>query len=145
MKSFLHFAALSCVVAKVLATHGGQEIPEIESVVASMTQEFGPAVTYAGPTEAHRSHYSTRHPTATPTPASYWLADIKHQGVAAFNPDTTYQVFRNVKDFGAKGEFIGYTNTFFSDRGCRGWGHRRYCGYTVGHQQRRKMCSRLGV
>lgn len=33
----------------------------------------------------------------------YWLADISHQGVAAFNPDSTYQVFRNVKDYGAKG------------------------------------------
>jgi len=29
---------------------------------------------------------------------------IKHQGSASFNPDTTYQVFRNVKDFGAKGD-----------------------------------------
>jgi hypothetical protein len=28
---------------------------------------------------------------------------IKHQGIAAFNPNpATYQVFRNVKDFGAK-------------------------------------------
>jgi glucan 1,3-beta-glucosidase len=34
---------------------------------------------------------------------SYWLADISHQGVAAFNPDSTYQVFRNVKDYGATG------------------------------------------
>lgn len=37
------------------------------------------------------------------TAASYWLEDIRHQGFAAFNPDTAYQVFRNVKDFGAKG------------------------------------------
>lgn len=36
---------------------------------------------------------------------SYWLEDIKHQGIAAFNPDaSSYQVFRNVKDFGAKGD-----------------------------------------
>ena len=35
----------------------------------------------------------------------YWLADVKHQGIAAFNPSpNTYQVFRNVKDFGAKGD-----------------------------------------
>jgi glucan 1,3-beta-glucosidase len=34
---------------------------------------------------------------------SYWLADISHQGVAAFNPDSTYQVFPNVKDYGATG------------------------------------------
>ena len=34
--------------------------------------------------------------------ASFWLEDIKHLGVAAFQ-DSPYQVFRNVKDFGAKG------------------------------------------
>ncbi|KZT64335.1 glycoside hydrolase family 55 protein [Daedalea quercina L-15889] len=35
----------------------------------------------------------------------YWMEKIKHQGVAAFNsrPDQ-YQVFRNVKDFGAIGD-----------------------------------------
>ncbi|KAG9228891.1 glycoside hydrolase family 55 protein [Amylocarpus encephaloides] len=38
-----------------------------------------------------------------PLPKPFWLDQIKHQGVAAFNPDSTYQVFRNVKDFGAKG------------------------------------------
>lgn len=44
--------------------------------------------------------------TTTPvevTEDSYWLEHIQHQGLAAFNPVTTYQVFRNVKDFGAKG------------------------------------------
>ena len=36
--------------------------------------------------------------------APYWLEEIKHQGISAFHPDPkSYQVFRNVKDFGAKG------------------------------------------
>ncbi|TGO43802.1 hypothetical protein BCON_0850g00010 [Botryotinia convoluta] len=36
---------------------------------------------------------------------SYWLEDIKHQGIAAFNPNPRgFHVFRNVKDFGAKGD-----------------------------------------
>ncbi|KAI0093571.1 beta-1,3-glucanase [Irpex rosettiformis] len=35
----------------------------------------------------------------------FWLENIKHQGTAPFNSDAdTYQVFRNVKDFGAKGD-----------------------------------------
>ncbi|EPT02026.1 hypothetical protein FOMPIDRAFT_141879 [Fomitopsis schrenkii] len=35
----------------------------------------------------------------------YWMETIKHQGVAAFNPrPSEYQVFRNVKDFGAVGD-----------------------------------------
>lgn len=36
----------------------------------------------------------------------YWLQDIKHQGTSAFNPNKTYQVFRNVQDFGAKGDGV---------------------------------------
>jgi glucan 1,3-beta-glucosidase len=50
------------------------------------------------------------------------MDDIKHQGIAPEEPDTSYQVFRNVKDFGAKGDgvtddtdainrAITYTNT----------------------------------
>ena len=35
----------------------------------------------------------------------FWLENIKHQGVAAFRKNATYQVFRNVKDFGAKGRY----------------------------------------
>jgi hypothetical protein len=36
---------------------------------------------------------------------AYWLETIKHQGISAFNSDpATYQVFRNVKSFGAKGQ-----------------------------------------
>jgi hypothetical protein len=37
----------------------------------------------------------------------FWLETIKHQGISAFNPNpSSYQVFRNVKDFGAKGDGI---------------------------------------
>lgn len=48
-------------------------------------------------------------PTGTPNVscAPYWLEDIKHQGVASFNPTPdSYQVFRNVKDYGAIGDGI---------------------------------------
>lgn len=40
---------------------------------------------------------------ATIGDAHFWLEDIEHQGVAAFGQDSNYQVFRNVKSFGAKG------------------------------------------
>lgn len=43
----------------------------------------------------------------SPDECSYWLEDIKHQGIAAFNSNPgDYQVFRNVKDFGAKGDGV---------------------------------------
>ncbi len=104
MKSFLCLTIFSSLAARAIATHGGRVIPEVDEVVDKMTKEFEPAVTYAGPTEKLDKPYSTSHPTSSPTPASYWLADIKHQGIASFNSDATYQVFRNVKDFGAKGK-----------------------------------------
>ncbi|KAH0563080.1 hypothetical protein GP486_002348 [Trichoglossum hirsutum] len=44
--------------------------------------------------------------STTPLCAPYWLELVKHQGVSAFNPDNSYHVFRNVKDFGAKGDGI---------------------------------------
>ncbi|KAG5643065.1 hypothetical protein DXG03_001622 [Asterophora parasitica] len=37
----------------------------------------------------------------------YWLENIKHQGTSAFNSDpASYQVFRNVKNFGALGDGV---------------------------------------
>ncbi|KAJ7074278.1 exo-beta-1,3-glucanase [Mycena amicta] len=37
----------------------------------------------------------------------FWLQNIKHQGTSAFNSNpSSYQVFRNVKDFGAKGDGV---------------------------------------
>jgi len=44
--------------------------------------------------------------TAAPSDP-YWLQTVKHQGTSAFNSDpSSYQVFRNVKDFGAKGDGV---------------------------------------
>lgn len=35
----------------------------------------------------------------------FWMQNIQHQGLAAYNSNPgSYQVFRNVKDFGAKGD-----------------------------------------
>ena len=38
--------------------------------------------------------------------SSFWVDSIKHQGISAFNPDSSYQVYRNIKDFGAKGDGV---------------------------------------
>ncbi|OAP65167.1 hypothetical protein AYL99_01139 [Fonsecaea erecta] len=47
-------------------------------------------------------------PSSSPAKAcAYWLEDISHQGIAAFNPrPSSYRVFRNVKDYGAKGDGV---------------------------------------
>ena len=36
--------------------------------------------------------------------SSYWVADIQRQGTVPFSSDAGYKVFRNVKDYGAKGD-----------------------------------------
>ena len=37
----------------------------------------------------------------------YWLEKVKHQGLSAYNEDpASYITFRNVKDFGAKGDGV---------------------------------------
>ncbi|KJR86111.1 glucan 1,3-beta-glucosidase [Sporothrix schenckii 1099-18] len=41
-------------------------------------------------------------PGATP----YWMDAIAHNGIASFNPDKSYTIFRNVKDYGAVGDGV---------------------------------------
>lgn len=65
----------------------------------------------------------------TPNPATqasnYWVSSIKRQGIAPFNGGgADYKVFRNVKDFGAKGAFSPIspspmTLTYLTDEGRR--------------------------
>lgn len=45
--------------------------------------------------------------------AKFWLEDIGHHGISPYHPSgAAYQIFRNVKDFGAIGDGgIPYTRT----------------------------------
>jgi hypothetical protein len=64
-------------------------------------------VSFASTTFGHGTSCTTTQGPGTASPdAPFWLESIKHQGISAYNPDPdSYQVFRNVKDFGAQGEF----------------------------------------
>ncbi|KAJ3169315.1 hypothetical protein HK101_011499 [Irineochytrium annulatum] len=42
-------------------------------------------------------------PTAQP---ASWMLGVKHQGISPFNGDSSYKVFRNVKDYGAVGDGV---------------------------------------
>jgi len=101
-------AALLVAVSGVAAQHVHYKIPQVEYFVQSMTREYGNWANYHGPTGTGLRPRPT-HTKVPPRPSnvcSYWLENIQHQGVAAFNPDPTgYQVFRNVKDFGAVGTY----------------------------------------
>lgn len=107
MRGIGALSALLVAVPGVAAQHVHYKIPQVEYFVQSMTRQFGDYAGYHGPTGV----YQRPRPTNTQVPpspsatCSYWLENIQHQGVAAFNPDASYQVFRNVKDFGAVGTF----------------------------------------
>ena len=40
------------------------------------------------------------------TSSSYWVSQIQRNGRAAFNPDSDYTIYRNVRDFGAIGDGV---------------------------------------
>jgi hypothetical protein len=90
------------LAAAVSAAHGeGPDIPEVDAIVAFITSELHAWMTYSANPEP--TPFFHPKPQPTPAPASqYWLGQIKHQGVAPLAA-SGYQVFRNVKDFGAKG------------------------------------------
>ena len=81
------------------------------SVTTSPTVTSGPASATLSPSASGSSN-STDAPNQThvttsidAASCSFWMEDIAHQGIAAFNPNpSSYQVFRNVKDFGAAGD-----------------------------------------
>nr|POE79854.1 glucan 1,3-beta-glucosidase [Quercus suber] len=111
----LVFPLLAFVVDAVhpyLHVHGEIDIPEVDEQVHEMLGEYRQYTNYPGPSPSdwNRHHHSRPTMTAVPKPSnkcSYWMENIAHQGNAAFNakPDS-YQVFRNVKDFGAKGDGV---------------------------------------
>lgn len=94
------------------------DIPAVDQVVESALSSLAAYTAYNGPTGSAASALASETAAANPTRQGnvvldaavddppYWLADISHQGVAAFNSNPSgYTVFRNVKDYGAKGMY----------------------------------------
>ena len=109
MKFFLSLLSLPFALAEKLL------IPEVQAAVSSQLQEFSKYTAYAGPTGTAKAVALAPTPkvladvlvqaaaAASATAAPYWYETITHQGKAAFNTNATYQIFRNVKSYGAKG------------------------------------------
>jgi glucan 1,3-beta-glucosidase len=74
------------------------ENPRVAHVVRNALSEFEGYVNH----ERTNSEVSTT-PKRQSTP--YWYETITHQGISAFGP-SGYQVYRNVKDFGATGKHL---------------------------------------
>ncbi|KAJ6095063.1 hypothetical protein N7467_002576 [Penicillium canescens] len=103
---------LACVNAQLL------EIPEMDDMINAAMRPFEQYTAFDAPTEIA----SIAAPVESDAPVAqdviveaaaaaadtgYWLADIAHQGKAAFNSNPSgYTVFRNVKDYGAKGDGV---------------------------------------
>lgn len=77
-----------------LCAHAEQfKIPQVEAVVKHALAEFSETVHYAG---------NESHTLAARQATPYWYEQIAHQGISAYGP-SGYKVYRNVKDYGAKG------------------------------------------
>ncbi|KLU82128.1 hypothetical protein MAPG_01205 [Magnaporthiopsis poae ATCC 64411] len=71
------------------------------------TPSSWPTGTGTAPTHTRSTVSTSSSSTAVSPPActDHWLAKIDHQGFAPYVPSpSTYKVFRNVKDYGAKGD-----------------------------------------
>nr|OQO20319.1 hypothetical protein B0A51_12479 [Rachicladosporium sp. CCFEE 5018] len=111
MRSAIVILTSFALATGVIAQHGHVDIPEIDRYVHSMLDKYNKYTKYPGPSPTYWQHPSPRPTKPVPKPpvdkCSFWMENIKHQGVAAFNPSpSTYQVFRNVKDFGAQGDGV---------------------------------------
>ena len=90
-------------------------IPEVEQAIAQQVQEFkayteytnGPVGTAkaiaASPTPKVLAQVLDQQAAAPAAVTPYWYEQITHRGISAFNSNKAYKVYRNVKDFGAKG------------------------------------------
>jgi glucan 1,3-beta-glucosidase len=102
MRLAFYLGAVLPLFLKTTALH--PKIPQVDSIINSVLEEFANYTTYHGPKHAsaiiprHADHETKRQTSTTP----YWYESIAHQGISAFGP-SGYKVYRNVKDFGAKG------------------------------------------
>ncbi|KAI1371255.1 glycoside hydrolase family 55 protein [Hypoxylon crocopeplum] len=85
-------------------------IPEVRNSVSTQLAEFsGYKSDYVSPSTDDilpvSSDSEDKKVEERATTTTYWYETIAHQGISAFNANkATYKVYRNVKDYGAKGD-----------------------------------------
>ncbi|KAI4594335.1 hypothetical protein KJ359_008358 [Pestalotiopsis sp. 9143b] len=117
----MHFQSLiytSCL-ATAIAVHQHQHVHQhparevlqethtitISLALGTAPAAGAPATSISSSLPSQPSDTGALSPISSGSKCSYWLEDIHHQGVAPFsNNATDYRVFRNVKDYGAKGD-----------------------------------------
>ncbi|KAL2814357.1 pectate lyase superfamily protein-domain-containing protein [Aspergillus cavernicola] len=88
-----------CVSSAVL------DLGPVEKASARAVQQHGSPAKFHGATRATSLHdqFHAVKKRQEAGNSTFWLESISHQGVAPYGPEG-YEVFRNVKDFGAKGD-----------------------------------------
>jgi glucan 1,3-beta-glucosidase len=82
------------------------DIPSVDAAVSAALKDYGNYGAYTGPQKKPPAKAKITQENALLADGStFWLESIGHQGVSAFGT-SGYQVFRNVKDFGAKGNVL---------------------------------------
>ena len=122
MKLLAHSLILPLVLGEQLV------IPAVQSDIAQQLAKYSAYTAYEGPTGTASAIVASSSAAAAPkakvnalaapaavnaaatTPYPYWYETITHQGKAAFNTNTSYAVFRNVKSYGAKGYVANSTS-----------------------------------
>ena len=120
---FLLFSFLTYTNAEPL----GEQIviPAVQNAISQQLSRFSKYTSYSGTatvaslptsqiiqsvkaaeTPEVRLAQAVAAPAAASTSFPYWYESIAHQGKAAFNTNTSYVVYRNVKSYGAKGYYI---------------------------------------
>jgi glucan 1,3-beta-glucosidase len=97
--------ALAIAPAVLLGTAEKLDIPQVDEVVQHVLEENSDYVHYqAPPGTSNKTSESAAHNVKAAAAAgqAYWYESIQHQGISAFGP-SGYVVYRNVKDYGAKG------------------------------------------
>ncbi|KAJ8120705.1 hypothetical protein ONZ43_g2658 [Nemania bipapillata] len=80
-------------------------IPAVEKAVSLQLAEFSDYYADATNETLHSQAAHDARSIEERQTSTYWYETIAHQGISAFNADpTTYKVYRNVKDYGAKGD-----------------------------------------
>jgi glucan 1,3-beta-glucosidase len=109
--SMLAFVLFLACFLLVDAQNVNYRAPWVASVVSSATSHYKPWVTPSPPKSNvffTKPNHTAQYPFPKPpqNACAFWMEEIQHQGLAPYQSDPSYKVFRNVKDFGAKGDGI---------------------------------------
>lgn len=93
----MHFPRIAALSALLLVVVSQElKIPQVDIVVDNTLKHLEGYVHYEGNDTAIVSKRQT---------APYWYEEIVHKGISAYGPNG-YEVYRNVKDYGAKGDLL---------------------------------------